>query len=958
MEPLPTGFYPFWFWNDTITPDGINWQVAQMAAQGMRGFFIHSRQGLKDPAYLSEAFLDRVCTAVAAARQHGLVVHLYDEYPYPSGAAGGLVTQGEPEFLATELIQSTHEVPGGPLRLELLPGKVLSLLAFPVSPAHIDWDHPLDLSAAVGMVLDEDDYQETGLTRYNQKRYFANRPRPVLQATLPPGQWRIISSQQRVVEGHKYWKNFSDVLNPAAVSRFMELTHERYNRRLGDQFGQTVRWIFTDEVVPGWSARLPEAYRAEYGRDLLPLLPALHDPAHPLHLQLSLELHRLKLKLFEKVFEEPRSIWCRANGLAYAAEKPSLRFSQLRYQDIPGCEPGHVKAGGVLDLLQPSLRGNARATASAAYFYGKDGALDECYHSLGWSATLEDIRWMADAQLLLGIRYLVPHGFFYSTHNLRKHDAPPSLFFQAPYWPLFGRLSQRVEQIGRAFEGTYIDARLAVVDPTAGLPSSADQAAYACLLQALMGAHLDFHIVDTDVLAAGKLAAGQVRLRDLAVCTVLMPPMAALEPELLAWLEQFRLAGGQVVMCPANFEPAALLAELNRSVQPSLSLVTDGLENTALWAVQRRAAGRALWFVLNTSAQTQTVDMEAINLLREIPLLPVQTPALQTQSGRSRRTFQPFEACLLEAAVPGQPDLRPRPALVTLALAGPLAVHPLAANLARLGAWQMELLDEDGRSLQSASQMPAVPLANQLEIGQFRFAPRIERAFGTPPELAYPRLRVRYTCHFDNRYAGPVELVMEPGSIGGEWTLRLNDSPPLGPADFSATTTHVKGSLGLPLAVWLHPGHNTLTCELVCARPDGGLLNPLYLAGDFGVELHPLCLTNRAATGLFENYPANGLPFYAGVVEYRGSFELDVLPQTERVLLRLEPPGDFHEACQLAINGGPPQALPWGPYQLELDTCELRAGSNTFCLQVYTTLIRAFEGQEFDHRLHHYVSIE
>jgi len=956
MEPLPTGFYPFWFWNDRITPDEIHWQVAQMAAQGIRGFFIHSRQGLKDPAYLSEAFLDCVSSAVAAARQHGLVVHLYDEYPYPSGAAGGMVMLGEPEYLATELIQSSHTAAGGPLRLELPPGKVLSLLAFALSPGQVDWENPLDLTDAVGVVLDEDDYQVTGLTRYNQKRYFANRPHPVLQANLPPGQWCIIASQQRVVEGHKYWKNFSDVLNPAAVQRFLELTHERYRRRLGDQFGQTIRWIFTDEVVPGWSARLPQAYRAQYGRDLLPLLPALHDPAHPQHLQLRLELHRLKLHLFEEAFELPVSRWCRANGLAYAAEKPSLRFSQLRHQDIPGCEPGHVKAGGVLDLLQPSLRGNARATVSAAYFYGKDGALDECYHSLGWSATLEDIRWMADAQLLLGIRYLVPHGFFYSTHNLRKHDAPPSLFFQAPYWPLFGQLSQRVEQIGRTFAGTHIAARLAVVDPTAGLPNAADRAAYERLLHALMGAHIDFHIVDTDVLAAGKLSAGQVQLRDLAVCTVLLPPMAAVETELAAWLMQFQQAGGHVVVCHDDFDPAALLAELKRTVPPSLSLRSAGQENPALWSVWRRAAGRSLWFVLNITAQAQTVDLDAAQALREIPLAPSHQTCLQTQSGVSRRTFQPFEACLLEAAAPLEPEPWPQPTPLILALSGKLALRPLSANLARLAEWKMELLAEDGSSLQSAV-VPAVPVANQLEIGQFRFSPGVERVFGTPPELAYPRMHLRYTCHFDNHYPGPVELVMEPGSIGGEWSLRVNDSAPLGLEDFSATSAHVRASLGLPLAAWLRPGPNTLTCEVICARPDGGLLNPLYLAGDFGVALHPLRLMQRPAAGLFEAYLENGLPYYAGILEYRGSFELAAPPQTGSVLLRLAPPGAFHEACVLSINDGAPQPLPWGPYQLELAASALRAGSNRFCLQVYTTLIRAFEGQEFDHRLHQYQSI-
>ncbi|MEJ5199839.1 MAG: glycosyl hydrolase, partial [Anaerolineae bacterium] len=396
-NPLPTGFYPFWFWNDRLSADEIRWQVAEMARQGVRGFFIHPRQGLGQP-YLSEAFFEMVDVAIAAAEEHGLIVHLYDEYPYPSGVAGGLVTLGRPEFHATELIQRSYDVAGGPVRIELPVGKVLSVIAYPLQDGRPDWSHGVDLADRVGPLLVVDSYRETGLTRYNQKRYFASRPTPVLEATLPAGPQRIFVSVQAEVTHHKYWGHFADVLNPQAVQEFIHLTHERYARRYGARFGHTIRSIFVDEVQPGWSDRLPEAFRAEYGYDLLPRLPALQDTTHPDHLRVAYDLRRLQYKLFCETWEGPISAWCRAHGLAYAGEKPSLRLAQLRYMDIPGCEPGHTKAGASLDLLGPHLRQNAKATASAVYFYGKEGALDECYHSLGWSGTLQDARLMADGQ--------------------------------------------------------------------------------------------------------------------------------------------------------------------------------------------------------------------------------------------------------------------------------------------------------------------------------------------------------------------------------------------------------------------------------------------------------------------------------------------------------------------------------------------------------------------------------
>ncbi len=83
-----------------------------------------------------------------------------------------------------------------------------------------------------------------------------------------------------------------NVMNPEAVDRFIELTHERYfAKRLAEHFGKTVPAIFTDEphfVAKGnmnfaragedvMSPPLPydfcETFEAEYGYDLLDRLP-------------------------------------------------------------------------------------------------------------------------------------------------------------------------------------------------------------------------------------------------------------------------------------------------------------------------------------------------------------------------------------------------------------------------------------------------------------------------------------------------------------------------------------------------------------------------------------------------------------------------------------------------------------------------------------------------------------
>ncbi|NLD72240.1 MAG: hypothetical protein GX649_05930, partial [Chloroflexi bacterium] len=539
--PQPAGYYPFWFWNGDLDEAEIRRQVAEMAAQGMRGFYIHPRQGLRRP-YLSDAFFRMVEVALEAAEEHGLIVNLYDEFPYPSGVAGGEVVLGEPQFQATRLLQRTYDLDAGPVRLPLPRGKILACIAYPLAPdGAVDWSRPRDLASAVGMSLPVDSYNEMGLTRYNRKRYFASDPTPTLEATLDTP-CRLYVSAQVQIEEFKYWGHYVDTLNPAAIRRFMDLTHERYRARFGDKFGTSIRSIFVDETVPGWSPTVPEAFREAYGYALEPLLPALQDPSHPRHLEVARDLDRLTYRLFCTAFEEPISAWCREHGIAYAGEKPSRRMAQLAYMDIPGGDPGHTKAGAVVDLLRPQLRQNARAAASAAYWYGKEGALCECFHSLGWSGTLQDAKTISEGLLLMGTRYLVPHGFFYTTHGLAKHDAPPTFFFQMPYWPLYGRLSERVARVAGEFEGTHIAARTLVVDPNAGLPTRAQLADYERFLHHLMGAHVDYLVVDTDILESGEIEDGRVTIRDIAADTVVVPQMRLVEEPLAAWLERFAAA--------------------------------------------------------------------------------------------------------------------------------------------------------------------------------------------------------------------------------------------------------------------------------------------------------------------------------------------------------------------------------------------------------------------------------
>jgi hypothetical protein len=247
----------------------------------------------------------------------------------------------------------------------------------------------------------------------------------------------------------------------------------------------------------------------------------------------------------------------------------------------------------------------------------------------------------------------------------------------------------------------------------------------------------------------------------------------------------------------------------------------------------------------------------------------------------------------------------------------------------------------------------AVPLANQLQEGAFSYAPHTHTYFGHHPELEYPEMDIAYTYDFICAYNGPVHLVMEPESIAGTWILTVNGKGDITEKDFTQTGAHVRGSRAADITGLLEQGENRIELKLKAYRHDHGLRNPLYLAGNFGVELSgPPLIVPQKTEGIFEAYRENLLPYFAGEIEYTVETDLDT-PEGE-VLARFDTGGDFHEACEVSLNGGPFRPLLWEPRVLHCTPGILKKGRNKIVIRVATTLIRSFEGQYFDYKEHCY----
>ena len=318
------------------------------------------------------------------------------------------------------------------------------------------------------------------------------------------------------------------------------------------------------------------------------------------------------------------------------------------------------------------------------------------------------------------------------------------------------------------------------------------------------------------------------------------------------------------------------------------------------------------------------------------------------------RTVAPYEAFVVAASESPMPaEVPPK---IAVRLSGEAAIELGRHNLLRMGEWRLSLLDERGNPGPGAVVFP-MPLPNQLESGQLAFVPQYAKYFGHVPELSLPALTVQYEYTFECTYGGPVWLLFEPDSVVGEWCLFLNAGS-IAQGDLAPIDAHVRGTLGVEVTGLLRPGRNTVRLVLTTDRLDGGLVNPLYLAGDFGVELGLPRIVPLPQVGGFEAYEENLLPYYAGMLTYHMSFWLESVPRGNTVLLELITDEPFHEATEISVNGSPFQSVLWQPRCMELATRHLCQGENRLTVKVYTTLVRAFEGQWFDYRAHEYRQVK
>lgn len=1024
---LKFGIQPFWFWNGEMGDMEIVRQVQEMAQQGIRGFFIHPRQGLTVP-YLSNEWFHKVGVAIEQAKKYALEVWLYDEYPYPSGVSGGQVILDHPELEAKTLKCKVLDVQG-PKTLETdLPwGQVVLAQAYPTVDGQIRWEDSIDLSTYIGTGYRENIFQMSGLTSYNRKRFFTGDPIKKLSWQIPQGNWHIYIFTQTTVENFKYFEKYVDPLNPKAIDYYIKTTHEKYREYFGHEFGNTIKGIFTDEIsafpndLP-WSSTLPNLFEENNGYSLIDNLPALFERMGDNSDRVRYDYWNTVTDAFISSYEIQIRNWCDDNNLLYVGEKPILRSKQLQYFHVPGIDAGHQKVGTKPDICSEDYRANAKLASSAAHFYKKPGVLCECFHSIGWGMTLQDMKWIIDWLTVQGINWFVPHAFFYTTDSLKKHDAPPSSFYQMPYWPHMGMLTEYVNEITDIMIKGKRKVNILLLDPVTSQWTAMGEKQYlrqrlkddfSLLQRILMYNHLDFYIIDSDLLAQCKIIDGHIQIEDERFEVLILPPLLNIEDAIFRKIKECVEGGGKIIAtgCLPVEEIEALhnldsifghwfgvdamdvykkylkgdslsddanvmggnsffVADMEKVphivedlIKKDIIVKNMGRQDEGILGMCYEYKGQQHYFFVNTLGSSYRAEIVLncngiqipqlsyidLNLKEDIPVEFNK----EADSISFSLEFWPYQSYILVLKEGKKDRVKPSIKRYRLDINDDWEIAIDKLNSLRLGMWALQV-DE----IEEVGLVQCQPIIDQIADSSIPLPLELKDHFGCPKELELPPLKCRYKTSFELKTYTPVLLVMEPDSIEGNWHIRVNGHP-IEPKDFKNKPVYLPSNLAVDISSYLRMGTNEIEVYVETCHKHDGLVNPLYLCGEFGVFKNSdmWSIAPPKETGKFGDLIDLGLPFYAGNIQYTKTTNLDIDVQDEVVDIYIREP-HLQDVVELYVNGYNAGVRAWSPYLWRLNKSWLRPGANEIKLDVSTTLLGLFEGQYFDYLQHSYIDID
>lgn len=544
---------PFWALNCRLTKEEADFQIGVFEEMGMGGFNLHPRTGLATP-YMGEEYLDFIRHAVREGKKRGMYSWLYDEDRYPSGAAGGMVTE-DIRFRARCLLLTEKEQTGFCSSREEFEEKSKA------------GEKPAGYYLATYEILLEHGYL---------KEY-----RRVPRGTKSE-KGRIRDAYVRLASESPWYNDqtYVDTLNQKAILRFIQLTHEKYYQALGEDFGTWIPAIFTDEpqvsgkyaltygdshedATISYTDDMDETYERAYGVSLLDVLPEIlwelpqgRVSVHRYH------YHDHMSERFARAFSDTLSGWCEAHGIALTGHYMSERtlYSQtLALGEAMRCYR-NMQIPGMDNLTDAKEFTTAKQAVSAARQKGREAVLSEIYGATHWDFDFIGHKLQGDWQAALGITVRVHHLAFMSMAGEAKRDWPASISFQSPWYKKYPYIEDHFARVNTALTRGKPQVRLGVIHPIESFwisygPNDQTQelrdkldSQFVDLTNWLLYGLIDFDFISESLLPELCPEGGcPLSVGEMEYDAVLVPSLRTIRSTTLDRLEAFAEKGGLLI---------------------------------------------------------------------------------------------------------------------------------------------------------------------------------------------------------------------------------------------------------------------------------------------------------------------------------------------------------------------------------------------------------------------------
>jgi len=465
-----------------------------------------------------------------------------------------------------------------------------------------------------------------------------------------------------------------DLLNGSAVIAYLDNAYKKpWFDKIGDQFGRTIEAVWVDEphfrpqLLP-WSLKLPEAFRAQFGYDLIPHLPSLFFEKGDWQ-KVRHHYWRTVVDLFMSSYFAHVGQWCAVHQVKFAGHlmgEDSLR-DQIAWTGSTMQAYEHMQLPGIdhltLDLNWPLGKKfilTPKQATSVANQLGKAEVLAEMYAVSSHRITFRERRRIFNWLAVLGISYRCLHAAYYSMRGLRKRIYVPHLGFQQPWWRENRLVADYAARASWFLQQGYRHADVLVIHPQESAyclydpqsnQRSAERSASSCVLDerndrlidlcaTLLSLQRDFEFGDEALLAKhASLDGTAVRVGRIRYRIVVLPDLITIRNTTLKLLNNFIAAGGTVLAAgtlPERVDGVAF-RELAADVKKQYSTLLEKVKKTSpdsrtLAAALDAAVPRQ--FVLSGGPEVQHVWVHQRVLDKRIGLFIVNTsPDLAIKAG-------------------------------------------------------------------------------------------------------------------------------------------------------------------------------------------------------------------------------------------------------------------------------------------------------------------------------------